>query len=60
MCPYIIENETQATMIFYDEQGHETGSVISKQWRHPTCLKKKCGAYVVKGKKGRCTYQDRS
>ena len=51
-CPYVRSVYTRATMIDYDEDNIEVGSIISEQYVNAECKKEECGAWY----EGRCRY----
>ena len=52
MCPYVTKYCTRATIIAYDEDMIEQGSIISEQFVNEECKKEQCGAWYG----GRCRY----
>lgn len=54
ICPYLKKYYTRATIIKYNEDNIEEGSIISEQFVNEECKKKECGAWY----KGRCRYNE--
>lgn len=53
-CPYVRKYYTRATLIDYDEENIEKGSIISEQYINEECKKEECGAWFD----GRCRYNE--
>lgn len=54
LCPYVRKYYTRVTLIDYDEENIEKGSIISEQYINEECKKEKCGAWFD----GRCRYNE--
>lgn len=53
-CPYVKRGWTRGTVISYNEEGQETGSIISESYIIEECKKEECGVWHD----GRCKYND--
>ena len=54
ICPYLLKIYTRATIINYDENNIEQGSIVSEQYAREDCKQKECGAWY----RGRCRYNE--
>ncbi len=52
LCPYVRKYYTRTTLIDYDDENIEKGSIISEQYINERCKKEECGAWYD----GRCRY----
>ena len=54
ICTYLLKIYTRATIINYDENNIEQGSIVSEQYAREDCKQKECGAWY----RGRCRYNE--
>lgn len=52
-CPYVQSAYTRITLISYNGEGNENGSIIHENYINKECRKEQCGAWH----KGKCNYK---